>query len=184
MRRWYGRLLASILFAAALLARDRAARADAAPLPAPSAEDGRPAKAAPADARLRERRRRALDRRARQCEARAAHPPPLPPPTMSDGPQDSATVLIYKDGRWKAQLKREAFEARADAEAARTKPDETRIAELRREATQQRQQEDLLTLLIKREQQKEGADKIEMEKAFQGIGGVDSDMKNGALHAR
>jgi hypothetical protein len=151
---------------------------------------GEAAKAAPHDARLRERLRRALDRRARAREARAANPPALPPPGMSDGPQESATVLMFKSGRWNAQLKREALEARADAEAARTTPDDARIARLRRAAAKQRTQEQLLTVLINRAQQKDGADKIEMEKAFdgmggvQGIGGVDSEMKDGVLHAR
>jgi hypothetical protein len=148
---------------------------------------GEAAKAAPHDARLRERFLRALDRRARAREARAANPPP--PPTMSDGPQESATVLMFKSGRWNAQLKREALEARADAEAARTTPDDARIARLRRTAAKQRTQEQLLTALINRAQQKDGADKIEMEKAFEGmggvegIGGVDSEMKDGVLHA-
>jgi hypothetical protein len=143
---------------------------------------GEAAKAAPHDARLRGKLQDALERRARAREARAAKPPPLPPPTMSDGPQDSATVLIFKGGRWQAQLKREALEARLDAEAARMRPDKARIARVRREAAKQRTREERLTVLIKQEQQKEGADKVEMEKAFEGIGGVDSEMKDGVLH--
>ena len=145
---------------------------------------GEAAKAAPPDPRLREKLQRALNRRARAREARAAKPPPLPPPTMSDGPQEGATALMFESGRWHAQLKREALEARADAEAARTRPDKARIARLRREAAKQRTQEELLALLIKQEQQKDGADQIERQKAFEGIGGVDSQMKAGVLHAR
>ena len=130
------------------------------------------AKLAPNDGPLRDKLRRALDRRARARAARAANPPPYP--AMSDAPPDADLVLIYKDSRWRLQLKREAQEARADAEEAREKPDKERIARLRRHAAQQRAQEDRLSLLIREERKKQETGKAEMEKAFPGVGGVDT----------
>jgi hypothetical protein len=140
------------------------------------------AKIAPGDARVRDKLRRALDRRARAREARAAHPPSRPMSAISDAPPDTAMILIYKDSRWRLQLKREALEARADAEAARAKRNEGRIARLRRDAAKQRAQESRLSLLIDQEQKKDEAGKVEMEKAFEGVGGVDAPMKSGVLH--
>jgi len=118
---------------------------------------GEAAKLAPDDARLRDKLRRALDRRARGCEARAAKPPPLPPPAMSDGPQEDAMVLVFKTLRWHIQLQREAVEARGDAETARARPDEAKIARLRGVATAKKKDEERLTARIAEEQAKDEA---------------------------
>jgi hypothetical protein len=141
---------------------------------------GEAAKLAPDDARLRGKLRRALDRRARACEARAAKPPP--PPADSDGRQGSATLLTYKTGLWRAQLKREALEARADAEAARATPDQARIARLRRDAHTQHMQENLLTLLIEQQEKNEAEGTTEVANPLGGIMFDPEPAKTGLLH--
>jgi hypothetical protein len=147
---------------------------------------GDAAKLAPDDAHLRAKLRRALERRVRACEARAARPPPLPPPAMSDGPQDGAMVTVFKVLRWHLQLKREALEARVDAEAARERPDAAKIARWREAAAALRKDEQEAGAGAAREQAKDEASRKEGEKAFdkafEGIGGVDPDqIKSGAL---
>lgn len=128
-------------------------------------------KRAPGDVGLREKLERALDRRARAREAIAARPPPTPV-GMSDGPRDSGLVAMFKDLRWQARLKREAFEARAEAEAALPNPDEKKLARLRDEAAGKKAEEDRLTAAIADEQKKEAASKAEQEKAFEGFPGI------------
>jgi hypothetical protein len=128
-------------------------------------------KIAPDDAPLREKLRHVLDRRARVREATAARPPPEPP-GMSDGERDPGLVPMFKDLRWKARLKREALEARAEAEAARPKPDNKKLAKLRQDAAGIKAEEDDLNASIDEEQRKDAESKAEMEKAFEGIRGV------------
>jgi hypothetical protein len=126
---------------------------------------------APDDARLRERLRRVLERRALAREARALHPPPSPI-GFSDGPRDPGLVPMYKDLRWNAQLRREAFEARAEAEAARAAPDDRRLAELRRKAAAEKAEEDRLGAAIAEEMSNDEKSEADEPKAFEGIGGV------------
>jgi hypothetical protein len=140
---------------------------------------GAAAKLAPDDARLRDKLRRALDRRARACEARAAKPPPAPepiPPMFGRGPATSLQAMWLKDRRWHTQLAREALEARADAEAARPKPDDAKIAKLRASAAEKRKEEDSLASQIAEQKRNDEAarDKSEkeQEKAFEGVGGL------------
>lgn len=125
-------------------------------------------KIAPDDPRLREKLRHALDHRARVREATAARPPPEPP-GMSDGERDPGLVPMFKDLRWKARLKREAFEARAAAEAARANPDEKKLAKLRQDAARKKAEENDLTASIEDERRKDAESKDEMEKALGGI---------------
>jgi len=128
-------------------------------------------KLAPNDTRLREKLQRALDRRARAREATAAKPPP-PPPGMSDREQDTGLVPIFKTLRWQAKLKREAFEARADAEAARPNPDTKKLSKLHQGAAGMKAEEVRLTAAIAEAQEKDAASRAEQEKAFDGVAGV------------
>jgi hypothetical protein len=120
---------------------------------------GEALKIAPDDSRLREKLRRALDRRARVREA-------------SDGEPDPGLVPMFKDLRWKTRLKREAVEARAEAEAARANPDEKKLAKLRQDAAGMKAKEDDLTASIDDEKKKDAESKAGMEKAFEGIRGI------------
>jgi len=147
---------------------------------AAASDYGEAAKLAPDDARLREKLRRALDRRARACEARAAKPPPAPepiPPMFEKPRQDGSLQTMWlQDRRWRTQLAREALEARADAEAARPKPDDAKIAKLRAGAAEKRKEEDSLTAQIAMRKVNDEAAGVknekEREKAFEGVGGV------------
>lgn len=132
---------------------------------------GEALKIAPDDARLRDKLRRALDRRAQAREALAARPPP-PPSGMSDGAQENGLAPIFENLRWQARLKREALEARADAEAARPSPDEKKLAKLRRDAAGLKAEEDHLSAAIVDAQKKEAASKAEEDKAFGGVHGT------------
>jgi len=127
-------------------------------------------KIAPDDARLREKLRRALDRRAQAREALAARPPPRPS-GMSDGPREDGLAPILENLRWQTRLKREALEARAEAEAARPDADEKKLAKLRRDAAGLKAEEDHLTAAIVDAQKKEAASKAEEDKAFEGVHG-------------
>jgi tetratricopeptide (TPR) repeat protein len=132
-------------------------------------EDFRAAlKIAPDDARVHEKLRRALDRRAQAREALAARPPP-PPSGMSDGAQENGLAPIFENLRWQTRLKREALEARAEAEAARPSPDEKKLAKLRRDAAGLKAEEDHLTTEIADAQKKEAASKAEDDKVFGGV---------------
>jgi predicted nucleic acid-binding Zn-ribbon protein len=91
---------------------------------------------------------------------------------MSDGERDPGLVPMFKNLRWKARLKREALEARVEAEAARTNPDDKKLAKLRQDAARVKAEEDDLTSSIDEEQKKDAQSKAEMEKAFEGIRGV------------
>jgi hypothetical protein len=102
----------------------------------------------PDDARLRAKLRRALERRAEAREALAAHAPPPPPPSMSDGTREPPDVSVLKDVRRQVQLRRAALEARIDAESARPRPDEKRLAKLRADAATIKAEEDRLTIKI------------------------------------
>jgi hypothetical protein len=146
---------------------------------AAASDYGEAAKIAPDDARLRDKLRRALDRRARACEARAAKPPPAPQPIppMFEQPHDSSLEVMWlEERRWHTQLAREALEARADAEAARPKLDAAKIARLRAGAADKRKEEDSLSAQIAEKRAKTAAanakNEKEMEKAFEGVGGL------------
>ncbi len=91
---------------------------------------------------------------------------------MSDGERDPDLVPMFKALRWKTRLKREALEARAEAEASRANADETKLAKLRRDAASMKVEEDNLTASIENEKRKDAASKAEMAKAFNGIRGV------------
>src|SRR5262245_40189906 len=128
-----GRWGLAALLATATLRGGAAAQAEPPAAPATAAIQSKHAQAI-------ERQER-LDRRARELEALAADPP-LPPPGLSDGPQDSGEVMLLKSERWRVQLKREAAEARAVAEAARPKPDRRKVGVLRKRAARYRAEED------------------------------------------
>jgi len=132
-------------------------------------------------------RQERLDRRARELEDIAAHPPPQPI-GMSDGPRDGGLAVIFKDARWKAQLKREAAEAKLAAAEARTKPDRKKVAKLRAEIARLKADEKRLTALITQEQKKEREEEAtrqaDMEKAFRGVGGVGLGVPDGGTPAR
>lgn len=126
---------------------------------------------APDDARVHDKLRRALDRRAQAREALAARPPP-PHSGMSDGARETGLAPILENLRWQARLKREALEARAEAEAARSSADEKKLAKLRRDAADLKAEEDHLTAAIADAQKKEAASQAEEDKAFGGVHGT------------
>lgn len=132
---------------------------------------GEASKIAPDDARLRDKLRRALDRRALAREALAARPPPRPS-GMSDGPPDLGLAPILEDLRWQTRLKREALEARSEAEAARDKPDGKKLRRLRQDAAGLKAEEDHLTAAIADAQKKEAASNAALDQAVEGSSGI------------
>jgi septal ring factor EnvC (AmiA/AmiB activator) len=88
---------------------------------------------------------------------------------MSDGAQENGLAPIFENLRWQTRLKREALEARAEAEAARPTPDEKKLAKLRRDAAGLKAEEDHLTAAIADAQKKEAASKAEDDKVFGGV---------------
>jgi hypothetical protein len=126
---------------------------------------------APDDPRVHDKLRRALDRCAQAREALAARPPP-PPVGMSDGPRETGLAPILENLRWQARLKREALEARVEAEAARPSPDEKKLAKLRRDAAGLKAEEDHLTAAIADARKKEAASRAEEDNAFGGVHGT------------
>jgi hypothetical protein len=126
---------------------------------------------APEDARLRDKLRRALERRAQSREATAAHPPP-PPPGMADGPRQGLVAIALEERRWHAELKREALEARAEAEAARTYPDEEKLARLRRDLAAVKADQADMARAVSAEQKRDAEEKSAEEKAFGGVTGL------------
>jgi hypothetical protein len=140
-------------------------------------------KIAPDDTRLRDKLRRLLERRAAAYEARAAHPPPPPPDppppmfrTANDPPRGGIRTLLLGDRPWHAELKHAALQARIEAEAARPKPDESKLAQLRRELAAVEADQAQMAKTIADERAKAAAEQAaqekEMEKAFGGMQGI------------
>jgi len=91
---------------------------------------------------------------------------------MSDGPPESGLAPILEDLRWQTRLKREALEARAEAEAARDKPDAKKLRGLRQDAAGLTAEEDHLTAAIADAQKKEAASRAGLDQAFEGSQGM------------